>query len=58
MFGRFKGGRIKMEYGVVRISTSMQNMERQVRNILAKYPNAKIIKETFTRNKARRQKRI
>lgn len=47
-----------MEYGVVRISTSMQNMERQVRNILAEYPNAKIIKETFTRNKARRQKRI
>lgn len=39
-----------MEYGVVRISTSKQNMERQVRNILAKYPGAKIIKETYTRN--------
>ena len=34
-----------MEYGVGRISTRKQNIERQVRNILAKYPNAKIIKE-------------
>lgn len=28
-----------------------QNIERQVRNILAKYPNAKIIKETYTGTK-------
>lgn len=47
-----------MEYGVVRISTSRQNMERQVRNILAKYPGAKIVKETYTRDQTRRQKRI
>lgn len=38
-------------YGVARISTGKQNIERQVRNILAKYPNAKIIKETYTGTK-------
>lgn len=37
-----------MLYGVARISTGKQSIERQVRNILEKYPNAKIIKETFT----------
>lgn len=40
-----------MLYGVGRISTGKQNIERQVRNILAKYPNAKIIKETYTGTK-------
>ena len=40
--------KLGIEYGVARISTGKQNIERQVRNILAKYPNAKIIKETFT----------
>ncbi len=40
-----------MEYGIGRISTGKQNIERQVRNILAKYPNAKIIKETYTGTK-------
>lgn len=35
-------------YGVCRISTGKQNIERQERNILAKYPNATIIKETYT----------
>lgn len=38
-------------YGVARISTRKQNIERQIRNILAKYPNAKIIKETYTGTK-------
>ena len=38
-------------YGVARISTGKQNIERQVRNILAKYPKAKIIKETYTGTK-------
>lgn len=38
-------------YGVARISTGKQNIERQVRNILAKYPSAKIIKETYTGTK-------
>ena len=41
------------EYGVARISTKKQNIERQVRNILNKYPNAYIIQETYTRNKTR-----
>jgi DNA invertase Pin-like site-specific DNA recombinase len=40
-----------MEYGVARISTRKQNIDRQVRNILAQYPNAKIIKETYTGTK-------
>lgn len=38
-------------YGVARISTGKQNIERQVRNILAKYPKATIIKETYTGTK-------
>lgn len=37
-----------MIYGYCRISTNKQNIERQVRNILAEYKDAKIIKETFT----------
>lgn len=40
-----------MLYGVARISTGKQSIERQVRNILEKYPNAKIIKETYTGTK-------
>ena len=40
-----------MLYGAARISTGKQSIERQVRNILAKYPNAKIIKETYTGTK-------
>lgn len=40
-----------MEYGVARISTKKQNIERQERNILAEYPNAKMIKETYTGTK-------
>lgn len=35
-------------YGYCRISTSKQNIDRQVRNILASYPEAKIVKEVFT----------
>ena len=38
-------------YGVARISTGKQNIDRQVRNILAKYQTAKIIKETYTGTK-------
>lgn len=37
-----------MIYGYARISTNKQNIERQERNILKAYPEAKIIKETFT----------
>lgn len=35
-------------YGYARISTSKQNIERQNRNILELYPNAKIINEVYT----------
>ena len=36
-------------YGYCRVSSKKQNIERQVRNILAVYPTAIIIKEVFTR---------
>lgn len=36
-------------YGYCRVSTSKQNIERQVRNILAIYPMAVIIREVYTR---------
>lgn len=38
-------------YGVARISTGKQNTDRQIRNILNAYPNAVIIKETYTGTK-------
>lgn len=37
-----------MIYGYSRISTTSQNIERQNRNILELYPNAKIINEVYT----------
>ncbi len=37
-----------MIYGYCRISTAKQSIERQERNILSAYPDAKIIRETFT----------
>lgn len=37
-----------MEYGYTRISRPKQNIERQIRNILAAYPDAKIYQEAFT----------
>lgn len=36
-------------YGYCRISNKKQNIERQIRNILAVYPTAIIIREIFTR---------
>lgn len=42
---------IELIYGAVRISTSKQSAERQIRNILKAYPTAKIIKETYTGTK-------
>lgn len=36
-------------YGYCRVSSGKQNIERQVRNILERYPNAIIVKEVFTR---------
>lgn len=38
-------------YGYCRISTSRQNILRQERNILASYPNANIIRETYSGTK-------
>lgn len=52
--------RIKMKrvYGYCRISTAKQNIERQVRNITSVYPNAKIIKETYTGTKFQGRKEL
>ena len=36
------------KYGYCRISTSKQNIERQVRNIQAEYPDAIIVREVYT----------
>lgn len=47
-----------MEYGYCRISTSKQSIDRQVRNILAVYPNAKIYKEVFTGTKKTGRKEL
>ncbi|MBQ6419103.1 MAG: recombinase family protein [Synergistaceae bacterium] len=43
-------------WGYARISTKKQNIERQVRNILAYNPSAEIIKETYTGRNASRPK--
>ena len=42
-------------YGYCRISTRKQNIERQERNILAAFPNARITKETYTGTKLNRR---
>ena len=46
------------EYGYCRISTSKQNIERQVRNIQAEYPAAIIVKEVFTGTKFQGRKEL
>lgn len=40
-----------MIYGYCRISTPRQDIERQVRNILASFPEARIVKEIYTGTK-------
>lgn len=47
-----------MIYGYCRISTPKQSIDRQVRNILAIYPNAKIVKETYTGTKFQGRKQF
>lgn len=37
-----------MYYGYVRISRKVQNIERQIRNILTSYPDAIIVQEAYT----------
>lgn len=38
-------------YGYLRISQKSQSIERQERNIIAEYPNAKLVKEAYTGTK-------
>lgn len=38
-------------FGYARISTPQQSIERQIRNILAAYPQSEIIREVFTGTK-------
>lgn len=45
-------------YGYCRISTGTQNIERQVRNILDKFPKAHIVKEIFTGTKFQGRKEL
>ena len=45
-----------MEYGSCRVSTKHQNIERQVRNIKAVYPDAVIIREYYTGTKLKGRK--
>lgn len=47
-----------MIYGYCRISTTKQNIERQVRNILAAFPGAQIYKEAFTGTKVEGRKEM
>ena len=42
-------------YGYARISTSKQNIERQVRNIEREHPRAVIIREAYTGTKLDRK---
>ena len=43
-------------YGYCRISTFKQSMERQIRNIKLAYPDAVIVKETYTGTKKQERK--
>lgn len=45
-------------YGYCRISTQMQSIERQIRNIKAEYPNAIIIEEVYTGTKVQGRKQF
>lgn len=47
-----------MIYGYCRISTAKQNIDRQIRNIAAAYPTAKIIKEVYTGTKFQGRKEL
>ena len=45
-------------YGYCRISRKTQNIERQIRNILAAYPTAHIVKEAYTGTKLQGRKEL
>lgn len=51
-----KGSNKMKVYGYCRISTSKQSMERQIRNIKLAYPDAVIVKETYTGTKMQGRK--
>lgn len=57
-YSQVKRSEIKMEYGYCRISTPKQNIDRQVRNILSAFPNAKIYKEIYTGTKTTGRKKL
>lgn len=46
------------QYGYCRISTRKQNLERQVRNILAVFPDAIIVREIYTGTKFQGRKEL
>lgn len=46
------------QYGYCRISTGRQNIERQVRNIESKFPDAVIVKEIYTGTKFQGRKEL
>lgn len=46
------------QYGYCRISTGKQNIERQVRNIESKFPDAVIVKEIYTGTKFQGRKEL
>ena len=43
-----------MTYGYARISTKQQSIERQIRNISAAFPDARIYREAYTGTKIER----
>ena len=47
-----------MIYGYCRISRGTQNIERQIRNIREKYPEAHIVQEVFTGTKFQGRKEL
>lgn len=47
-----------MIYGYCRISTPKQNMDRQIRNILSAFPEARIVQEIFTGTKFQGRKEL
>lgn len=47
-----------MIYGYCRVSTAKQHIERQIRNILKTYPDAKIITEVYTGRKFQGRKEM
>lgn len=57
-FGTDKVKIMNTVYGYCRISRPKQNIERQVRNILAVYPDAVIVREVFTGTKFQGRKEL